>query len=89
MYVSVSNSSSLNPPAEFRPVRAGLGLFDSGLDFSGWSTAEWTAVIVGGYLLLSLAGDASRTTRKISQKARRAGASRRRRGELQKELAAL
>lgn len=32
---------------------AGLGLFDSGTDFTQWGWPEWGIVIVGGYMLLS------------------------------------
>lgn len=35
----------------------GLGLFEAGLDYSRWTVAEWGAVAVGGYLVLSLVGD--------------------------------
>jgi len=32
---------------------AGLGLFDTGLDFSGWGAVEWALVAIGGYVALS------------------------------------
>ena len=33
--------------------RCGMGLFDTGLDFSGWGLPEWGIVLVGAYFLFS------------------------------------
>jgi hypothetical protein len=32
----------------------GLGLFESGVDVSGWGWPEWAVVIFGGYALISV-----------------------------------
>jgi hypothetical protein len=60
----------------------GIGLFESGLDFSQWGVGEWGTVAVIGYLTLSLVGDlmsAGRGVRKGYKKtrdiARRAGSA--------------
>lgn len=45
----------------------GMGLFESGLDYTQWGVAEWGAVIVGGYLVMSLVGDAFSTKRAVGQ----------------------
>lgn len=37
----------------------GLGLFDS-MDFTTWGVPEWGLIAVGGYLVLSMAGDTKR-----------------------------
>ena len=67
----------------------GLGLFDSGMDFSAWGIPEWSIVAVGAYALLSLVGDTKRGARRVkavaiggykgARSARRANPSRRRR----------
>jgi hypothetical protein len=48
----------------------GLGLFDS-MDFTSWGMGEWGVVAVGGYLILSLAGDASRGSHRVRRSLRR------------------
>ena len=68
---------------------SGLGLFDSGMDFSAWGIPEWSIVAVGAYALLSLVGDTKRGARRVkavasgaykgARSARRANPSRRRR----------
>jgi hypothetical protein len=45
----------------------GLGLFDSGLDFSGWTLTDWAVVAFGGYVFLSIIND----TRRIASRAAR------------------
>ena len=35
----------------------GMGLFDSGTDFTQWGAAEWAIVAIGGYVAFSLVGD--------------------------------
>jgi hypothetical protein len=32
---------------------AGLGLFDSGMDYTQWGWQEWGIVILGGYMVVS------------------------------------
>jgi hypothetical protein len=39
---------------------AGLGLFDSGMDFTTWGWPEWAIVGVGVYAGMSLLGDTKR-----------------------------
>lgn len=67
---------------------AGLGLFESGLDYQQWGIGEWAAVAAGGYLLISLVGDAFTAKRGVEKYAAR----RRRRSAIrekyQRELAA-
>lgn len=54
------------------PVLApGLGLFDSGLDWTAWSIPEWTAVGVGTYLAFSVFGDLLRGGRAVKRATRR------------------
>ena len=31
----------------------GMGIFETGIDFSGWGWPEWTIAILGGYMVLS------------------------------------
>jgi hypothetical protein len=67
----------------------GLGLFESGFDYTNWGIAEWVAVAGGGYLLLSLVGDvftAKRGVERYTAKRRRRSAVRQ---EYQKKLAAI
>jgi len=59
--------------------RCGLGLFDSGVDLSGWGIAEWAVVGIGGYALLSTVFTTQRATRRVRKSfkryARRASAA--------------
>lgn len=32
----------------------GMGLFESGIDFSSWGWQEWFAVAIGGYVITSM-----------------------------------
>lgn len=90
MYVALGSPANLNPPAALRsPAGAGLGLFESGLDFSQWSIGEWAAIVLGGYVLVSFIGDTKRTAKGVSRRIRRVGAKSRRRKQLQEELAAV
>ena len=53
----------------------GLGLFDSGMDFTTWGAPEWVIVAIGGYAVLSLIGDTKRgyeRTRRIGKAVRKA-----------------
>jgi hypothetical protein len=64
----------------------GLGLFDSGLDFTGWGLPEFGVVGLGAYMLLSVLSTTKRAARRVSSTvsgaykgARRANPGRRRR----------
>ncbi len=48
----------------------GLGLFDSGMDFTGWSYAEWALVAFGGYVFLSMVNDTRRIASGAAQGAK-------------------
>jgi hypothetical protein len=74
----------------------GLGLFDSGFDYTQWGIPEWGAVAVGGYLLLSVVGDLFTARRVVSSGysratagVRRRATKKRRKAELKAELATL
>ena len=57
------------------PCKNGLGLFDSGIDFTTWGPAEWAVVAVGAYAAFSLMGDTKRgyaRTRRIGKAVRKA-----------------
>jgi hypothetical protein len=45
----------------------GLGLFDSGMDFTTWGWPEWALVGVGVYAGLSLLGDTKRGVQRASR----------------------
>jgi ribose/xylose/arabinose/galactoside ABC-type transport system permease subunit len=45
--------------------KCGLGLFDSGLDFTGWGIPEIVIVALGGYMLLSTVFTTSRAVKKV------------------------
>jgi hypothetical protein len=47
----------------------GLGLFDTGLDFSGWGWPEFGIVGLGAYMLLSTWSTTKRVGRRISSSA--------------------
>lgn len=48
----------------------GLGLFDSGLDFSQWGTTEFAIVGTVGYMLLSTLFTTQRAARRVGSVAR-------------------
>ena len=53
----------------------GMGIFDSGMDFTTWSWPEWSVVGIGVYALLSLVGDTKRgvqRTRRVGRAVRKA-----------------
>ncbi|HXU76434.1 MAG TPA: hypothetical protein VN794_07690 [Methylomirabilota bacterium] len=67
-----------------------MGLFDSGLDFSGWGAAEWAVAAVGGYALLSTVFTTHRAARRLKaipgeRRKRKAAALRARASELTKK----
>ena len=43
----------------------GLGLFDSGMDFTTWSYPEWGLVAIGLYALFSFVGDTKRGVTRV------------------------
>jgi len=47
----------------------GMGLFDSGMDPSGWGLPEWAIVIVGGYAAFSMLFTTRAAGRSVSRKA--------------------
>lgn len=55
----------------------GLGLFDSGADFSQWGGVEWTLVGVGAFALLSMFSTAKRGATGIRKSVRRRSSRRR------------
>jgi hypothetical protein len=66
----------------------GLGLFDSGFDFSQWGVAEWGIVAVGGYLAISLVADLFAAGRGVKKYKARISKRRAIRQKYQRELAA-
>ncbi len=44
----------------------GMGLFESGMDFTGWSWAEWGTVALGGYMLMSTLSTTHRAARAVA-----------------------
>jgi hypothetical protein len=43
----------------------GLGLFDSGADFTQWGAGEWAIAIVGGYMLVSTVFTTGRAVKSV------------------------
>lgn len=62
----------------------GLGLFESGLDLTGWGVTEWVVAAAAVYLALKLFGDVRRV-RGASRQRRRATVQAKRK-RLQREL---
>ena len=50
---------------------AGMGLFDSGTDFSGWGVPEWSIVGIGAAAALSLLTNVANTGKSIRRAVRR------------------
>lgn len=63
----------------------GLGLFDSGLDISGWGIGEWSTVAVAGFLAVKLFTGTKRATKGYKRYKRR----RAKKAQLQGALASL
>lgn len=68
----------------------GMGLFDSGMDFSQWGAVEWLIVAVGGYMVISTVFTTGRAVRKVrslpgESRKRRAAALRAKANELTKK----
>jgi len=70
-------------------AQAGLGIFDSGMDLSGWGIPEWLIVAVGLYAGFSLFGDTRRTYGRAKRSRRSSAARARRKKQLQDELSGL
>lgn len=49
----------------------GMGLFDSGLDFSAWSYAEWAIVALGLYVVVSITNDVKRGASRAAGRAKK------------------
>lgn len=45
----------------------GLGLFETGTDFTGWSWPEWAVVGIGLYTLFSFVGDTKRGVARVGR----------------------
>ena len=54
----------------------GMGLFDSGMDFTQWGLPEWAAVGFGFYVVSSIVGDMGRARKSVSRVVRRRSVSR-------------
>ena len=68
---------------------SGLGIFDSGMDLSGWGVTEWLIVAVGLYGAISLFSDTRRTVGSVRKSRRSSQARARRKKKLQEELSSL
>lgn len=49
----------------------GLGLFDSGTDFTGWGLPEWGLVALGGYMIFSTLFTTRRAAARVGEGVRR------------------
>jgi len=45
----------------------GMGLFESGIDFTSWTWKEWFAVGIGGYVITSMLFTGRRAARQVSE----------------------
>ena len=45
----------------------GMGLFDSGMDFTSWTWQEWMVVGLGGYVVVSMLFTTRRAARQIGE----------------------
>ncbi len=68
----------------------GMGLFDSGLDISGWGFAEWGSIFAGALMLVSTVSTTHRAVRHVraipgERRKRRAAAYRAKAAELTKK----
>lgn len=53
------------------PCSAGLGLFETGIDLSGWSWPEWGIVAVGAYAVMSTVFTTQRGARRVRRSLKR------------------
>ena len=49
----------------------GMGLFDSGTDFTGWGLPEWGLVALGGYMIFSTLFTTRRAAARVGEGVRR------------------
>jgi hypothetical protein len=70
-------------------AQTGLGIFDSGMDLSGWGIPEWLIVAVGLYGAISLFSDTKRTVGTVRKSRRSSAARAKRKKKLQEELSLL
>jgi len=68
----------------------GMGLFDSGMDYTGWGFGEWAAIGLGVYILISLTFTTSRAGKAIARvpgerRKKKAAALRKRASELERK----
>lgn len=61
-------------PASCGQQLYGLGMFDSGLDWTQWGWQEWLTAGIGLYAVLSMASATSRGARTVRRKLRRSTA---------------
>jgi hypothetical protein len=66
-----------------------MGVFDSGLDISGWGAQEWAIVGLSGLGLWAALSSTAKVGRKVKRAVRRRRSVAERRARLQEELAAL
>ena len=52
--------------------KSGMGLFDSGMDFTQWTWQEWLVVGLGGYMLTSMVFGTKRAVRGARRGVKRA-----------------
>ena len=67
----------------------GLGLFDSGLDLTGWGPMEYIVAGVLGWGLVSMLTTGTRGVRAVRKGSRARKSKAKRKADLQKQLAAL
>jgi hypothetical protein len=67
----------------------GMGLFDTGLDLTGWGMPEYAIVGIGLYALFKIIGDTKRVSGAVRKSARSRSAKAARRAKLQQELSSL
>lgn len=64
----------------------GLGLFDTGLDLSGWGPMEWAVIGLGAFALYSMVSTTGRGVRGARKAVRSRSTRRRRREQLRRQL---
>lgn len=67
----------------------GLGLFESGMDLNGWGVGEYVAAAGVAFLGFKVLGSLFSAGQTVRKTVRRRSATKRRRSELQRELAEL
>lgn len=64
----------------------GLGMFESGMDWTQWGVAEWITVAAGAYFAFSLISDVGRGASKVRRTVRSSRARAAKRARLKREL---